>query len=223
MPVEVTARWGLVSDLARRHRRWLDDTERERLSRLRRAEDRDRFVLGSTLVRALVAELDGVAPGQVRLDRRCARCGDQHGPVTLPGRGWSCSVTHSGPFAAVAVAPAPTRVGVDLEVACPPEWPDLLARVLAPGEVAPADGAEFLSRWVAKEALLKATHHGLTLPMTSVTVGHGGAARVGAEPPGWQVVGLDVQPLGAPSEAAAALAVDTGPGPPSVGWARADL
>ena len=132
------------------------------MARLRRREDRDRFVLGAAVLRSLVAGLDGTEPHLVTLDRTCARCGAQHGPVRAPGRPWHCSVSHSGPLAVAAVVAdaSATTVGVDLETTCPPDWHELLRDVLAPGEAAPADEEEFLALWVRKEAVVKATREG---------------------------------------------------------------
>ncbi len=127
--------WATIDDLTAADAELLDDAERARRTRLQRAADRDRFVLGAALVRGLVAHLDGTDPGRVALDRTCARCGEQHGPVTTPGRPWQCTVSHSGEYAVAAVSAAP--VGVDVETACPPEWRDLLTDVLAPGEARP--------------------------------------------------------------------------------------
>jgi 4'-phosphopantetheinyl transferase len=94
-------------------------------------------------------------------------------------------------------------VGVDLETTCPPEWRELLEDVLAPGETAPADEEEFLTLWVRKEAVVKATREGLTRPLSSVDL------RTPND--GMQVYDLDVGPLlptGSVALARAAVAVD---------------
>jgi len=210
--VEVHVRWAYTDDLTETHLDLLDGEERERLSRLRRGDDRDRFVLGAVLLRALVADLDGTEPHLVTLDRACPRCGAQHGPVSAPRRPWHCSVSHSGPFAVAAVVAdaSATTVGVDLETTCPPDWHELIRDVLAPGEVAPADEDEFLTLWVRKEALVKATREGLTRPLSSVDLC--------APTDGLHVLDLDTGPLVATrsvARARAAVAVD--------GPARAEL
>ena len=205
---EVVVWWAHTQDLTSTHRDWLDATERARLARLKQREDRDRFTLGSALVRSLVAALDDTDPAGVTLDRSCARCTEQHGPVTAPGRGWSCSVSHSGAFAVAAAAPAPARLGVDIETRCPADWSDLLPRVLAPGESAPGDEVDFLRLWVRKEAVLKATGHGLGTSMTSVSLSGEGRATVDHTP--FRVVDLDLGALravGLEHPAAAAVAV----------------
>lgn len=158
--------WAEVRDLGAADHDLLDATERARLVRLKREEDRDRFVLGAALVRRLVADMEGVEAASVALDRACPRCGAQHGPVSVPGRRWRCSVAHAGSLAVAAVALTP--VGVDLEVSCPPDWRSLVKEVVAPGEPEPVDQAGFLSTWVRKEAVVKATREGLLRSLTTV-------------------------------------------------------
>jgi 4'-phosphopantetheinyl transferase len=199
----VHVRWARVDDVTDRHLEFLDRHEQDRLARLRQQGDRDRFVLGAAVLRGLVAALEDTEPGLVTLDRTCARCGAQHGPVAVLGRPWHCSVSHSGSFAVVAVVgtDAASTVGIDLETTCPPDWEELLHDVLAPDEVEPADEAEFVRTWARKEAVLKATREGLSRPMTTIDLA--------APPDGLRIVDLD---LDAPSAApvAAALAVDGG-------------
>jgi 4'-phosphopantetheinyl transferase len=204
-PAAVHVRWGMIGDLTDDHAAMLDRPERARFGRLHRAGDRGRFTLGAVLLRTLVADLDGTEPQLVTLDRTCARCGAQHGPVRASDRPWHCSVSHSGPFAVAAVVAdaAAATVGIDLETTCPPDWHELLRDVLAPGEAAPADEDEFLTLWVRKEAVVKATREGLTRPMSSVDLR--------APTDGLHVVDLDAGPLvatGSVTRARAAVAVD---------------
>ena len=210
----VHAWWARTDDLGEHHLDLLDDHERERLARLRQQGDRDRFVLGATVLRGLVARLEETEPGLVGLDRTCPKCGAQHGPVTAPGRPWHCSVSHSGPFAVAAVvaADAATTVGVDLETTCPPDWQAMLAGVLATGEEAPADEAAFVRTWTRKEAVVKATREGLSRPLSSVDLA--------APPAQLRVLDLDLTELGATGPIAAAVAVD---GPSGVELLRATI
>jgi 4'-phosphopantetheinyl transferase len=124
-------------------------------------------------------------------------------------------VSHSGPFAVVAVlaASAGSTVGIDLETTCPPDWRTLLPDVLAPGEAAPEDEAGFLRTWVRKEAVVKATREGLSRRLSTVEL---------AAPPGQlRVLDLDVAGLAtAPGAVAAAVAVD---GPARVELRRARI
>jgi 4'-phosphopantetheinyl transferase len=174
--------WAHTEDLTDAHAGLLDDVERARLGRLERDEDRDRFVLGAAVLRALVARLDGTEARYVALDRTCPRCGAQHGPVATPGRPWQCSVSSSGTYAVAAVASH--AVGVDVETTCPPDWRALLPDLLTPGEQVPPDETGFLSTWVRKEAVVKATREGLSRPLSSVDL---------AAPPGnLAVLDLDI-------------------------------
>jgi 4'-phosphopantetheinyl transferase len=224
---EVHVWWAHTGDLTDDHLELLDEQERGRWSRYQRRDDRDRFALGSAVVRSLVAELDGTLPQRVTLDRTCPRCGEQHGPVTTPDRGFRCSVTHSGPFAVAAVvaASAATAVGVDLETRCPPEWTDLLPDVLASDETPPVDEHGFLALWVRKEAVVKAYGDGLSRPMSSFSVSGAAAhARLRSAAPSLQLADLDVAPLraaGVGAPVAAALAV--GAAHVRVRWRRAPI
>ncbi len=224
---EIHVWWAHSDDLTDTHLQLLDEQERARWSRYRRRDDRDRFTLGSAVVRSLVAALDGTTPQQVTLDRTCPRCGEQHGPVTTPGRGWRCSVSHSGPIAVAAVvaASAASAVGVDLETRCPPEWVDLLPGVLATDEDPPADEHAFLVLWVRKEAVVKAYGDGLSRPMSSFSIsGATGHSRLSGAAPSLRLADLDVAPLassGVGTTIAAALAV--GADPFQVLWQRARI
>jgi 4'-phosphopantetheinyl transferase len=221
----VSLAWAHVDDLGERHLDLLDEPERARWSRLERADDRARFALGAVLIRGLVADLDDTVPERVALDRACPRCGEQHGPVTSPGRAWRCSVAHSGSLAlaAVVAASAATTVGVDLETRCPPDWRDLLPRVLAPDEGPPSDDRQFLAVWVRKEAVVKATGEGLSRPMSSVRLSTTGGGVWAEDASGLTVVDLAL-PLppashDAPPAAALAVAADR----VRVGWRSVTL
>ncbi|MEZ5096800.1 MAG: 4'-phosphopantetheinyl transferase superfamily protein [Nocardioides sp.] len=223
---EVLVRWAHVDDLTPAHVACLDTDERARRARLRHEGDRARFTLGGVLLRAVVGELDGTDPTRVALDRSCPRCGEQHGPVTAPGRPWVASVAHSGSFAVAAVTEAPGRIGADLETRCPHDWTELL-----PGGGAGRAGAgrrgAFVRRWVRKEAVLKATGEGLRRPMTTVRVTRtpdGARARLTDAGAALHVIDLDPTPLlaaGAPAPTAGAVALEADA--PQVRWERATL
>lgn len=226
----VEVRWANVDDLTDDHLGLLDHQERARWRRLLRPDDQARFALGAILVRSLVAEREGTNPGQVVLDRTCPMCGEGHGPVTAVGLDWRCSVSHSGPFAMAAVAPlrSVSLVGVDVETRCPPDWRELLPRVLAAGETAPASEQEFVDMWVRKEASVKASGEGLSRSMTSISLESDGTARIGSDGPTVRLVDVDVgaraslvEAVGGSAHLAAAVAV--GPEPAHVTWARARL
>jgi 4'-phosphopantetheinyl transferase len=160
----------------------LDQAERERWAAFRRDADRERFLVGCALAKAVVAAGTGREPAWVRFDRACRQCGRPHGKPAVVGGGPELSVTHSGDLVAVAVAAAP--VGVDVEQldgrprAPGGGDPAALARmVLAEDERAalaavPADGRvrAFLVAWTRKEAVTKAQGDGLRVPFGDVIV-----------------------------------------------------
>lgn len=158
---------------------WFNDDERERLAALRRPIDRDRFTVGCGLLRLLAGAYLGQPPAKVPVSRRCRRCGKAHGRPRLgsPSLDLELSVSHAGDRVVVACGRG-LPVGVDVEplrydveidrlidlVASPSEAHSLTA--LGPYERARA----FLVSWTRKEAVLKATGQGLTVPLSRVVV-----------------------------------------------------
>ncbi len=128
------------------------------------------------------AGLDGVDAGT--LVRRCRACGGTgHGKPEVPAAlaaGWHVSVAHTATRLAVAVADAPC--GVDVEDVAAVGRAPVAAVLLAPEEARRgADGAdaEALARvWVRKEALLKATGHGLAVEPSRIVLGPPGEPPV---------------------------------------------
>jgi 4'-phosphopantetheinyl transferase len=171
--------WWAAPSLRRSwHASLLDAGERERLQRLRRPADRDRFTVACALLRIVLGRVTGTAPSAVRVDRTCPDCDRPHGkPVPRDAPGLTCSVSHSGGRIAVAVARSVT-VGVDVEAVDPAlEVGALGRRVLAPGELADLEALPAARRawalattWTRKEAVLKATGHGLRVPPDQVQV-----------------------------------------------------
>lgn len=115
----------------------LDATEHERWTSYRQAADRERFLVGCTLAKAVVAVSSAAAPAaasaapaaasaaaapaasaggaaEVTLDRTCPRCGSPHGKPKVKGGDLELSVSHSGDRIVVAAARA-TPLGVDVE------------------------------------------------------------------------------------------------------------
>lgn len=141
----------------------LTKPERLRAQRFRREPDRLDFIAAHLLAREVVAELLGVASGEVVLTQSCPGCGaDDHGQphVSVPGRpraftSWSHSAGRVGAVAALAPA------GLDLErVTSGQSITEAGAHVLAPGESAQVRRAAdprvaFLHYWTRKEALVK--------------------------------------------------------------------
>lgn len=154
----------------------LSDTERARAARLRNPIDRDRFVGARALVRLALARTLGRPPGMT-FETTCAHCGADHGKPRLDPPGPDFSLARRADLVVVAVAGRAT-VGVDVEE---------VAHVPAPAELAPAfapDERAALERiapdrrqratavaWTRKEAVLKATGHGLAIDPAGVAVG----------------------------------------------------
>jgi 4'-phosphopantetheinyl transferase len=171
--------WARAGDASLDQLALLDEAERARLAAYRRADDRDRFLVGCALAKTVIAACTGSQPETVSFDRACRRCGRPHGKPAVAG-GPEFSVAHSGDLIAVAVARDP--VGVDVEQldgrARPHGDPDGLARlVLAEPERAALAGVEpaararaFLVAWTRKEAVTKATGDGVRAPFTQVIV-----------------------------------------------------
>lgn len=175
--------WARRQDASDRLARLLDETERRRWAAYRRQEDRERFLAGCALAKAVLARYTGQRPADVRFDRTCGQCGEPHGKPVIEGGGVEHSVAHSGDLVAVAVAGAP--VGVDVEQLDGRSRPlggdgdpEALGRlVLSAAEqamlavVPPAGRARaFLVAWTRKEAVTKATGDGLRAAFSDVVV-----------------------------------------------------
>jgi 4'-phosphopantetheinyl transferase len=161
-PVDPAAAPALV-DLLDRH-------ERTRLERLRRPEDRARYLAAHALVRLVLAPLAGTAAEALAFDRTC-RCGAPHGKPSLPG-GPGFSLSHAGELVGVAVRPD-GPVGLDVEQVRDVADLDALAghvRSAAERARVDLDPAGFFRVWTRKEALVKATGDGLSAPMTAITL-----------------------------------------------------
>lgn len=147
----------------------LSDDERARAARLRRQADRDRFVTAWVALRHVLAERLGARPADLRFRRTCRSCGrDGHGkPALVESEGWEFSLSHTGGNVLLAISDA-GRVGVDIE-ATGEHLAAVAHLVRAPQERAESPD-EVLRLWVCKEAVLKATGDGLSVPMSSFSV-----------------------------------------------------
>ena len=160
----------------------LDAVETERVSKLRRPDDRDRYLTAHHLARRVAGEYLTREPVDVVFDRTCLRCGEQHGApsVVVPpgfsgGAPPSVSLTHSGEIVGVALRLG-GPVGLDVEE----HWPDDREALLADMVRSPGDAPDDVSGdvpelglrelWVAKEAVLKAAGTGLAASMTEVAL-----------------------------------------------------
>ena len=136
-------------------------SERQRIDRLRRREDRVRSAVAHRLARSLVAGRLAVPLASVRLARGA------HGRpfVEAPPGAGDVSLAHHGPWVAAAWTPG-GRVGVDL--VDPREvGPELAGAFCAAGEqalAAKASETDVLARlWGLKEAYLKLRGSGLSV------------------------------------------------------------
>ncbi|GII54376.1 hypothetical protein Pth03_27650 [Planotetraspora thailandica] len=152
---------------------FMNDDERRRFEAMRRPQARDQFALGCALMRVAAGHHLGAAPGDVLVERRCVSCGGPHGkPRILGDSGLEISLSHTDGHVVCAVARG-TPVGVDVEDGATLMNGDLLAGdILAPREaevyrqLRPEHRrSALLTYWTRKEAVLKATGHGLRVPM----------------------------------------------------------
>lgn len=150
--------------------RWLASEEHDRLEALRSEVDRDRYATAHALLRAAVARWTGTSPRALVFGARCRRCGGPHGRPELRSPsdpGLHVSLSRSGPEAMVAVT-ALGPIGVDSSGPVDDDFEGFDGVALSPAErqaierLTPAErprGRGIL--WARKEALLKATGHGL--------------------------------------------------------------
>lgn len=156
----------------------LDEQERHRRDRFLREADRARYQTAHVGARLLLGAYLGVPPETLRFSRDCRHCGADHGKpvvceVAVP---LDFSLTHSGDQVAIAVAAEP--VGVDVqEIETGNDLTALSTVALSATELGwlrqqPPELVRegFFGYWTRKEALLKATGHGLAVAMTEITI-----------------------------------------------------
>ena len=150
----------------------LSADERVRHARLRQPADRDRYLVGHSLLRILLGERLGVPPASVVLAGGAAKP-----RLAGPDPAHEFSLSHSGDRVVAAIT-AGMPVGVDVErVRADRDLGGLIGRVLGPGEQEVLTGLVGASRdeafyryWVRKEAAVKATGHGLRVPLAAIRV-----------------------------------------------------
>ncbi|WP_248964389.1 4'-phosphopantetheinyl transferase family protein [Sphaerisporangium perillae] len=155
----------------------LNVTELRRAAAYKREQDRLRFVTAAWLLRtAAGAQLD-ISPEKVPVERRCPNCDKPHGkPHVVTDDGLHVSISHSGNRVAVALTTA-GAVGVDVEQVPTAPVSELVGCALSRNEqevlkTLPErhQQAGFARMWVCKEAVLKATGHGLRISPHKVEV-----------------------------------------------------
>jgi 4'-phosphopantetheinyl transferase len=151
----------------------LTGEERERVSRFRRAADAASFAAGRALMRLALAELVGVAPGELVFDTWCELHASPHGKPRLvePATDLDFSLSRAGARLMLAIARVP--VGVDVERRDRDIETGVARIAFADDERAELEAAgpdAFLACWTRKEAVLKALGHGLAVDPKSVSV-----------------------------------------------------
>ena len=171
----------------------LDDAERARIARFATPTLRARHTVARGALRRVLAGCLGCGAREVLFEV------EKHGKPVLDHRHGPArpafNLSHASGHALIAVAGPNTRIGVDLEpldrdidvaslttmILAPEEAPDFLT------QPEPARTRNFLRIWTRKEAYLKATGAGLTVPPDCVI------ARERATAPGSLVVMSDRQ------------------------------
>jgi 4'-phosphopantetheinyl transferase len=144
----------------------LSTAEMVRLNRLRSPADRGRFSTAWALVRRTLAEINDVEPRALNFTRSCELCGHPaHGRPRLVAGGPAFSLSHSGDRVLLAVSDTGV-IGADVEMS----GRDVtrLARRILHTRDPRCEGPELVRMWVRKEAIVKATGHGLARPMKTI-------------------------------------------------------
>ena len=153
----------------------LDDGERSRAARKREASP---FITGHALVRRTLGDLLDRDPATLSFERRCTTCRSElHGkPSLIDLPGWHFSLSYTSTLAVVAVCEG-IEVGVDTEDLTEADFDGFAGVTLARDEEAAFEalsGRELLVArarvWARKEAVLKATGHGLVVDPSEVLV-----------------------------------------------------
>lgn len=153
----------------------LDAGEHERAGRRNNPHP---FITAHALLRRLVADETGVDPRGIDFEKRCATCGtNRHGKPHIVGmRDLHVSVSY-GDRMAVAAVTTLGEVGVDVEDLESADFNGFASVTLDPtetGQLTNLHGDALLGAraqlWSRKEAILKATGHGLVVDPSQVVV-----------------------------------------------------
>jgi 4'-phosphopantetheinyl transferase len=162
--------WASTAWMRPWHADILSDGERARRAGLWDAGHRAQYTVAAALLRLVAAPLTAGSAARVVVDRTCPSCGRPHGRPRLPGTGLHVSISHSGATVAVAVSNA-GEVGVDVQQLQDGPVQELSPLVLAESEAGHvAVARDFFTYWTRKEALVKATGDGVTVPLCEVVV-----------------------------------------------------
>jgi 4'-phosphopantetheinyl transferase len=168
----------VAEQVAARHLEILASAERAALLRFRRVADATRFATAHAALRYLLARRLAATPEAIVIDRTCRHCGGDHGKPRVPGLDFSMS--KSGGLVAIAMTTG-GDVGIDIEL----DTHHVADRALTEAErrVVTSD-RERVQLWCCKEAVVKATGHGLAIDPQHVVIERVGARFVmGSAPP----------------------------------------
>lgn len=150
----------------------LNPDEAERLGSYRRPADQWRLLLGRTILRRALADDHGIPRADIVLTGKGKPVLGKCHPERL-----DFSITHDSTWVAVGIAPR-GRIGIDISALTNFQcWSEFANQYLAPAELlqisnlpgpeAPLAAARF---WTTKEAILKATGHGLETDPRSIVL-----------------------------------------------------
>jgi 4'-phosphopantetheinyl transferase len=150
---------------------WLSADEVQRAARFRFERDRDRFIAGRGFLRQILGTYLKQPPESLHFEY-----GKYGKPSLVNQLGIDFNLTHSEDWALYAIALTP--IGIDLEAMRPVAQKDgIVQRYFSEQEQKTfatlsetAQSLAFFRAWTGKEAYLKATGHGLTLPLNQIDV-----------------------------------------------------
>ncbi|CAN5216070.1 4'-phosphopantetheinyl transferase superfamily protein [soil metagenome] len=149
----------------------LSADECARADRFKFERDRQRYVVGRGILRQILEEYT-----QCPAQQLCFAYG-RRGKPSLPGSAFQFNMSHSGGLAAIAITSG-RAIGIDLEHARSiPDWHRVMTCCFSNREQAailelPEEQqlAGFFTCWTRKEAYVKATGDGLSIPLERFTV-----------------------------------------------------
>lgn len=168
----------------------LDEVERTTLSRLHLDRDRDRYISAHVLLRRVLARHTGIPEQEQRFHRRCVLCGGPHGKPRLLTPGIDpadlvavnaldtpqVNLSYVGSRILLALREA-GPVGVDVEHWDKTDFAGFGAVALTQAEARELLEFDVVDRsparatwWARKEAVLKATGHGLRVDALNLRV-----------------------------------------------------
>ncbi|MCZ2402279.1 4'-phosphopantetheinyl transferase superfamily protein [Paenarthrobacter sp. Z7-10] len=152
----------------------LPESEHSAAARFRQARDGQAYTAAHVLFRLMAARWLGTDPGraaELEVKRHCRSCGGAHGKPRIDGV--ELSLSRSSDAVMVAAAPAGCAIGADLERIPAELFAGFDNFALSTAELASVSHSDISGRirlWVAKEAALKATSHGLALDPHTLSI-----------------------------------------------------